>query len=83
MNEWKNEELDPAPVGKPFLIFDGENIAVGRKSDISGDWYIDESYGWNEDGGIPKVYFWMELPPPPRLPDDVEGTATEIAGELE
>jgi hypothetical protein len=67
MTEWKLEST--APIETPVLVWDGATIAVGRlktyKTGRMRVWWIDESFGFNEDGEIVGVTHWTELPLPP------------------
>jgi hypothetical protein len=67
MSTWINCKNELPQRDKPVLIYDGDGIAVARLSATNGGWWIYESYGYNEDGEIPKVYFWMPLPEKPEL----------------
>ena len=62
MREWQEEKT--APIDEAVLIWDGRTIAVGRKNKRD-TWWIDESFGFNEDGEIYGVTHWMPLPSPP------------------
>jgi hypothetical protein len=61
MAEWKLAK--GAPENTPVLVYNGEHMAVGRL--MRHWWWIDESFGFNEDGEIPNVTHYMDLPAPP------------------
>ena len=62
--QWINTKNKLPEINKPVLIYDGEGIAVAR-IDKNGYWWINESYGFNEDGQILGVEYWMVLPGKP------------------
>ena len=64
--QWIDIREETPEFETPVLVFDGDGIAVARLSD-DGSWCIHESYGFNEDGQIPNVYFWMSLPSKPSV----------------
>jgi len=63
---WISAEEKLPEIGSPVLIFDGDEIAVAHLNEYNY-WFVHQSYGINEDGQIPKVYFWMYLPSKPSL----------------
>lgn len=68
MNEWMLADCAPLDTAVIVFTIEGDKIAVGRK-DRYGAWFIDESFGFNEDGQIYGVTHWMPLPEPPNASD--------------
>lgn len=61
--EWK--PIETAPYERAFLVFvPPACIAVARYVGIDS-LFIDESFGYNEDGQIFGATHWMELPEAP------------------
>ena len=61
-------KVEDAPLDKAVLVWNGHTIAVGRQREYRQGrrcWFIDESFGFNEDGQILDVSHWMDLPSPP------------------
>ena len=59
------------------LIWDGYRCAVSHCTSYTGSspmWWIDESYGYNEDGEIHNPTHWMPLPAPPATDVEDENT---------
>lgn len=71
--EWRpvSEFVFPTEHGKDsgaVLVWDGNNIAVSHCTFYNGGsvtWWIDDSYGYNEDGEIYGVTHFKPLPTPP------------------
>lgn len=71
------QSIETAPINKtigvqsePFLIWDGASIAVAHSVRYNHTgricFWIDNSYGFNEDGEIMGATHWMPLPEPPK-----------------
>lgn len=61
---WQSEKTNPAKLDIPLLVWDGSQQAVGRKV-TNSCWFVDNTYGYCEDGEIVGVTHWQELSSPP------------------
>lgn len=63
MNEWQLIETAPTEPDHPILVWDG-SVVVARHS--NGRWWVDNTYGFCEDGQIWEPTHWMPLPEGPK-----------------
>ena len=59
---WQPIETAPGP-DVPVLVWDGK-CTVGRKT-THGSWFVDDTYGFCEDGQIYDPTHWQPLPAGP------------------
>lgn len=67
VDDWK--PIETAPEETAVLVYVTEGVmAVGRRSVYSdrSTWWLDNSFGYNEDGEIYGPTHWMPLPEPPQ-----------------
>lgn len=63
--QWIDVKDKLPEINEPVLIYDGSGIAVARMAEPPyNNWWVNDTYGFADDGLIPQVYKWMPLPKP-------------------
>lgn len=70
---WQPIETCPKPSDNksdsvPFMVWDGDWMTIVHCTEYSPGsirFWVNNSYGFNEDGEVPRPTHWMQLPEPP------------------